>query len=81
MLGWSRVDRTLPRAPTAGFIGMFGVDGVGAAHAVEKVVGEAGWYHCFDSTNVSIRMRCMRACSDSKSPPGAEVRHRPWTAG
>jgi hypothetical protein len=56
VLGWSRIDRSLPRAPREGYIGVFGVDSAKAAHDFEKVVGAAGWYNYFDSTNVSISL-------------------------
>ena len=54
VLGWSSIDRTLPKAPDAGFVGVFGVDSAAQVHEFEKVVGEAEWYRYFDSTNISI---------------------------
>jgi hypothetical protein len=56
VLGWSRIDLTLPRAPAEGFIGVFGVPGAAEAHDFEKVVEEADWYEYFDSTNISISL-------------------------
>lgn len=56
VLGWSRIDRSVPKAPEEGFVGVFGVDGAAAAHEFEKVVGEAQWYEYFDSRNISIAL-------------------------
>jgi hypothetical protein len=57
VLGWSRIDRTLPRAPKEGFIGVFGVSDAAQVHAFEKVVGQAQWYEYFDSTNLGITLQ------------------------
>ena len=54
VLGWSKIDQTLPRAPKEGFIGVFGLSSAEEVHEFEKVVGEADWYKYFDSTNISI---------------------------
>ena len=57
VLGWSKIDTSLPKAPAEGFIGVFGVDSQAQVHEFEKVVGEARWYEYFDSTNISISLR------------------------
>lgn len=54
VIGWSKIDRTLPKAPKEGFIGVFGLSSADQVHEFEKVVQEAEWYRYFDSTNISI---------------------------
>ena len=54
VLGWSRIDAMLPKAPKEGFIGVFGLESAAQVHEFEKVVIEARWYEYFDSTNISI---------------------------
>lgn len=56
VLGWSRIDRTLPKAPKEGFIGVFGVGSAEQLHEFEKVVVAARWYEYFDSTNLGISL-------------------------
>jgi len=56
VLGWSKIDSTLPKAPKEGFIGVFGLDSAEKVHEFEKVVVEAQWYEYFDSTNISISL-------------------------
>lgn len=56
VLGWSRIDQALPRAPAEGFIGVFGLDSAAQIHDFEKVVEEANWYKYFDSTNIAISL-------------------------
>ena len=57
VLGWSKIDTTVPKAPGKGFIGVFGVESAEQAHEFEKLVGEARWYEYFDSTNISINLK------------------------
>ena len=54
VLGWSKIDHTLPKAPAKGFVGVFGLRSAEHVHAFEKVVGAAEWYESCDSTNISI---------------------------
>ena len=56
VLGWSKIDATLPKAPKEGFIGVFGLGSADQIHEFEKVVVEAKWYEYFDSTNISINL-------------------------
>lgn len=56
VLGWSKIDQTLPKAPKEGFIGVFGVSSLEQVHEFEKMVEEAEWYRYFDSTNISINL-------------------------
>ncbi len=53
-LGWSKIDRTLPKAPTEGYVGVFAMSNTEQCHELEKNVQAAGWYDYFDSVNVSI---------------------------
>ena len=53
-LGWSRVDRSLPKAPEEGFVGIFAMEDAASVHALEASVAESGWYDYFDSVNISI---------------------------
>jgi hypothetical protein len=56
VLGWSRIDTTLPRSCKEGYIGVFGMDNAALVHELEKNVQASGWYEYFDSTNVSIEL-------------------------
>jgi hypothetical protein len=56
VLGWSKIDQTLPKAPKEGFVGVFGLSSAEQIHEFEKVVVEADWYEYFDSTNISINL-------------------------
>jgi hypothetical protein len=56
VLGWSEIDRTLPKAPTEGFIGVFGLDSAAQVHEFEQVVVQANWYEYFDSRNFAINL-------------------------
>lgn len=56
VLGWSKIDKNLPKAPAEGFVGVFGVHDAQQVHELEKMVGEAKWYEYFDSTNISINL-------------------------
>lgn len=53
-LGWSKVDRSLPRAPAEGYVGVFAMMNAEAIHELDKSVEQAGWYDLFDSVNLSI---------------------------
>ena len=57
VLGWSKIDQDLPKAPAEGFVGVFGVKDSDQVHELENLVGEAKWYEYFDSTNISINLR------------------------
>ena len=66
VLGWSTIDKTLPKAPREGFIGVFGVDSAEQVHEFEKVVVAADWYTYFDSTNISIKLDGATAAAPHK---------------
>ena len=56
VLGWSKIDTRLAKAPSQEFIGVFGVENAEMAHEFEKIVAQAQWYKYFDSTNISIQL-------------------------
>lgn len=53
-LGWSRVDRTLPRAPAEGYVGVFAVSNAEQVHVLDAQIRQSEWYDYFDSVNISI---------------------------
>ena len=72
VLGWSKIDQTLPKAPSEGFVGVFGFNSAEAVHEFDKVAEEAEWYKYFDTENISINLagsteaephKIMRNCS------------------
>lgn len=66
VLGWSKIDQTLPKAPREGFIGVFGVDSAEQVHEFEKLVVVADWYKYFDSTNIGIQLAGATAAEPHK---------------
>ena len=56
VIGWSKIDHTLPKAPKEGFVGVFGLSSAEQVHEFEKIVVEADWYEYFDSTNISVNL-------------------------
>ena len=59
VLGWSKVDRQLPKAPFPGrdsFVGVFGLDNATLVEAMEARIASSGWYDYFESTNVSVSL-------------------------
>lgn len=66
VLGWSKIDASLPKAPKEGFIGVFGVASAAQVHEFEKVVVAAEWYTYFDSTNISIHLDGATAAEPHK---------------
>lgn len=53
-LGWSRVDRTLNKAPAEGYVGVFAMDSAQAIHELDRNIQQSLWYDYFDSVNISI---------------------------
>lgn len=53
-LGWSRVDRELPRAPREGYVGVFAMSRAEDIHELDRNIQQTGWYDYFDSINLSI---------------------------
>ena len=56
VLGWSKLDQTLPKSPREGFVGVFGLASASDVHEFEKIVVQAQWYKYFDSTNLSVEL-------------------------
>lgn len=56
VLGWSKIDQTLPKSPREGFVGVFGLASASDVHEFEKIVVQADWYKYFDSTNISVEL-------------------------
>ncbi len=56
-LGWSRVDRTLNKAPAEGYVGVFAMNSAQAIHELDKNIQQSLWYDYFDSVNISINLQ------------------------
>ena len=56
-LGWSKIDRTLSKAPKEGYVGVFGVTTQEDVHALDAEIQKSKWYDYFDSINVSINLQ------------------------
>lgn len=55
-LGWSRVDRTLNKAPAEGYVGVFAMESNQAIHELDRNIQQSLWYDYFDSVNISINL-------------------------
>ena len=55
-LGWSRVDRTLNKAPAEGYVGVFAMDSAEAIHELDRNIQQSLWYDYFDSVNISVNL-------------------------
>lgn len=55
-LGWSRVERTLNKAPAEGYVGVFAVESAQAIHELDRAIQQSLWYDYFDSVNVSVNL-------------------------
>ena len=53
-LGWSRVDRSLPKAPAEGYVGVFAMSNAEQIHELDKNIQQSSWYDYFNSVNLSI---------------------------
>jgi hypothetical protein len=59
VLGWSKVDGQVPKAPFPGresYVGVFGLDNATLVQEMEARIASSGWYDYFDSTNVSVSL-------------------------
>jgi hypothetical protein len=64
VLGWSKVDPQLPKAPFPGqqsYVGVFGLDNAALVTEMEARIANSGWYDYFESTNLSI---CLRGATE-----------------
>ena len=55
-LGWSRVDRTLNKAPQEGYVGVFAMNSAQDIHELDRNIQRSLWYDYFDSVNISIKL-------------------------
>ena len=55
-LGWSKVDRTLNKAPAQGYVGVFAMKSAEDIRELDKNIQQARWYDYFDSVNISINL-------------------------
>ena len=55
-LGWSKLDRTLNKAPTQGYVGVFAMTSAQDIHELDKNIQQSSWYEYFDSVNISINL-------------------------
>ena len=53
-LGWSKVDRSLNKAPKEGYVGVFAMNSAQAIHELDRNIRQSLWYDYFDSVNISI---------------------------
>ena len=53
-LGWSKIDRSLPKAPKEGYVGVFAMSNTEQIHELDKNIQQSQWYEYFDSVNLSI---------------------------
>jgi hypothetical protein len=50
------VDRTLNKAPTQGYVGVFAMTSAQDIHELDKNIQQSRWYEYFDSVNISINL-------------------------
>ena len=55
-LGWSRVDRSLNKAPKQGYVGVFAMSSAQDIHVLDSNIQQSQWYDYFDSVNISINL-------------------------
>ena len=53
-LGWSKIDRTLAKAPKQGYVGVFAMNNAEQIHELHRNIQQSKWYDYFDSVNLSI---------------------------
>ena len=53
-LGWSKIDRSLPKAPPEGYVGIFAMSSAEDIRELDKNIQQSEWYDYFDSVNISI---------------------------
>jgi hypothetical protein len=52
--GWSKIDRTMPKAPKEGYVGVFAMSNAEQIRGLDKNLQQSKWYDYFDSVNLSI---------------------------
>ena len=55
-LGWSKVDRSLNKAPEKGYVGVFAMRTEQDIHVLDSNIQQSQWYDYFDSVNISVNL-------------------------
>ena len=55
-LGWSKVDRSLNKAPEQGYVGVFAMRTEQDIYELDRNIQQSHWYDYFDSVNISINL-------------------------
>ena len=55
-LGWSKVDRSLNKAPEQGYVGVFAMRTEQDIRELDNNIQQSRWYEYFDSVNISINL-------------------------
>ncbi len=55
-LGWSKVDRSLNKAPEQGYVGVFAMRTEQDIRVLDSNIQQSRWYDYFDSVNISINL-------------------------
>ena len=55
-LGWSKVDRSLNKAPEQGYVGVFAMRTEEDIRELDRNIQQSRWYDYFDSVNISINL-------------------------
>ena len=55
-LGWSKVDRSLNKAPEQGYVGVFAMRTEQDIRELDSNIQQSRWYEYFDSVNISINL-------------------------
>ena len=55
-LGWSKVDRSLNKAPEQGYVGVFAMRTEQDIRELDRNIQQSRWYDYFDSVNISINL-------------------------
>ena len=56
ILGWGVLERGVSNPPSHSFCGVFAVDGREGLHAIDKGIGDAGWYDYFDHRTLATEL-------------------------
>ena len=55
-LGWSKVDRSLNKAPEQGYVGVFAMRTEQDIRELDSNIQQSRWYEYFNSVNISINL-------------------------
>jgi hypothetical protein len=56
ILGWGSLERGVSNPPSHSFCGVFSVDGRDGLYAIDKAIGDAGWYDYFDHRTLATEL-------------------------